>query len=215
MKSKSILVDALTLARFSNLKPTQVDNFKNNVGKGFLPDIWEQRAFGPEQVDGKMAWVEIQGLLRQAWQRRFPLEESVTLITLCAYRSQLARELDEAPDHIKQIPKKYPPEGSENVTKEDLLGLSEYPIEQPALDRISEVWPFQRAVMLLTIDPWRARFCPTCGDRVAAATQRSTRCDNPGCFEESRRATKREAWRRNGMRWRAKAKKTQKKGRGK
>ncbi len=216
MKSKSILVDALTLARFSNLKPAQVDDFRNSVGKDFLPDIWEKHAFGPGQLDGKMAWEEIQGLLRQAWKRRFPLEESVTLITLVAYRSQLEREWEEdVPDYIKRIPKKYPPEGSENVTKEDILGLSAFPIEQPELDRISKVWPFQRAVMLLTIDPWRARFCPTCGDRVAAVTARSTRCDNPGCFEESRRATKREAWRRKGKQWRSRAKKIQKKGRGK
>lgn len=215
MKSKSILVDALTLARFSNLKPAQVDDFRNNVGKDFLPDIWEKRAFGPEQLDGMMAWEEIQGLLRQGWKRRFPLEESVTLITLVAYHSQLEREWDEAPDYIKQIPEKHRPEGSENVTKEDLLGVSAFPIEQPELDRISKVWPFQRAVMLLTIDPWRARFCPTCGERVAACTARSTRCDNASCFEESRRATKRKAWRRKGKQWRAKAKKTSKKGRGK
>jgi hypothetical protein len=208
----STLVDALTLARFSNLKPTQVDEFRNSIGKDFLPDIWEHHAFGPEQLDGMTAWAEIQGLLRQAWKRRFPLEESVTLITMCAYHSQLARLWDEAPGYVKQIPKKYPPEGAENVTKEDLLGLSAFPIEQPELDRISQVWPFQRAVMLLTVDPWRARFCPTCGDRVAAATARSTRCDNPGCFDESRRATKREAWRRKGKQWRTKAKKTQKKG---
>jgi hypothetical protein len=169
-----ILVEAFTLAQFANLKPEQVDAFRNCVCPDFLPNFWKTRTRG-----GSLAWQEAQRFLRDLWSARppFPHAEAVKLIIRIDHYRDLTYSVENKPP-------------------------------------VGEDWvcPAQRAIMFMAVNPWRARFCPTCGDRVAAATARSTRCDNPGCFEESRRATKREAWRRNGKQWRAKAKRTQKKG---
>ena len=126
--------------------------------------------------------------------------ESVTLITLCAYCSQLAREHDEAPDHIKQIPKEYHPKGGEFVTKEDVSGLSAFPIEQPELERISRVWPFQRGIIFLTANPQRARICEgyECRSRfVAPPNKNNMKYCSRSCFATSHRAQNREWWRQN------------------
>jgi len=172
-----ILVEAFTLAQFANLKPTEVERFRNSVGPNFLPDFWETRNWG-----GSLAWQDAQRFLRDLWSARppFPQAEAVKLII----------RIDRYRDLTYSVEKK-PPVGEDWVC------------------------PAQRAIMFMAVNPWRARFCPTCGERVVAATARSTRCDKQSCFEESRRATKREAWRRNGKQWRAKLKKTAKKARSK
>jgi hypothetical protein len=192
---------AKILARFSNLKEEEVEAFRR-AHTNFAPnDIWERRAFGRTSFDGMLAWQELRDILRQGWNKgQVLLEESVTLITLVAYHSQLEREWEEAPDYIKQIPEKYPPEGAENVTKEDLLGLSAYPIEQPKLERISKVWPFQRGIIFLTANPQRARICERyeCRARfVAPPNKNNTKYCSRSCFEISHRDQNRKWWKQN------------------
>jgi hypothetical protein len=192
---------AKILARFSNLKEEEVDAFRRACPDFAPNDIWDRRAFGHTSFDGMLAWQELRDILRQGWKRgQVLLEESVTLITLVAYCSQLEREWEEAPDYIKRIPKEYPPEGSENVRKEDLLGLSAYPIEQPELERISKVWPFQRGIIFLTANPQRARICEEyeCRARfVAPPNKNNMKYCSRSCFATSHRAQNREWWSQN------------------
>jgi hypothetical protein len=193
-------VDLLTLARFANLRDEGVDQFRHSTGKGFLPDFWSAQALG--HLDRRLAWKETQKILRDAWRQQFPPKDSLALILSVAFYSQWA-EIDAVmPPHIRELPNSN--EGGESVAS-DLVGLSTLPLERSEVERV-KVWPFQSAVMCMGTDRWRARFCPTCGDLVAAMTKRGNRCERADCYEEARKASKRESWRRNGKRWRVRAK---------
>jgi|ERR1700733_1860178 len=190
-------VDLLTLARFANLKDEGVDQFRHSTGKGFLPNFWSAQAFG--HLDQRLAWKETQKILQDAWHRQFPPKDSLALILSVAFYSQWAEVDAKMPPDIRKRPNSH--EGAEFVDERDLVGLSALPLERSEVERV-KVWPFQSAVMCMTTDPWRARFCPTCADFVAAMSKRGNRCERDGCYEEARRASKRESWRRNGKRWR-------------
>lgn len=79
------------------------------------------------------------------------------------------------------------------------------------------VRPFQRAVMLLGVESWRARFCPICGKRFVADKPARRFCSTE-CAGKARRGTRAESWKRHGKRWRAKyetKKAARRRGRGK
>src|ERR1700722_5962010 len=59
-KIKEILIDARTLADFSNLEPAQVDYFRNNH-PGFVPDAWWDYKNGVQ-------WRKTQSFLQVWWK---------------------------------------------------------------------------------------------------------------------------------------------------
>src|SRR5215470_5332722 len=59
-KLKEILMDARTLADFSNLEPAQVEYFRNNH-PGFIPDRWWDYKNGVQ-------WQKTQNFLRTWWK---------------------------------------------------------------------------------------------------------------------------------------------------
>jgi hypothetical protein len=63
------------------------------------------------------------------------------------------------------------------------------------------VWPYQRAVMLLGVEPWRARFCPRCGKRFVADKPARRFCSNR-CSSGARRLSKTAWWTNKGQKWR-------------
>jgi len=197
-------VNLLTLARFANLKDDGVDQFRYNTGEGFLPDFWSAQALG--HLDGRLAWKETQKVLRETWHQHFPPKESLALILSVAFYSQWAEVDAKMPSYIRKLPNSH--RGAEFVGERDLVGLSALPLERSEAERV-KVWPFQSAVMCMSTDRWRARFCPTCADFVAAMTKRGNRCERADCYEEARKASKRESWRRNSKRWRAGSKKSE------
>jgi hypothetical protein len=70
-----------------------------------------------------------------------------------------------------------------------------------------ESWPFQKAVMLLAVEPWRAGFCSQCGMRLVADKPGRKFCGDK-CSQSSRKGTKRAWWAKHGGNWRAKQKKS-------
>jgi hypothetical protein len=58
------------------------------------------------------------------------------------------------------------------------------------------VFDFQRAILLLSVERWRAKFCLQCGEPFAAEKP-ATRFCNPECFGLSRRVYKRQWFREN------------------
>jgi hypothetical protein len=72
--------------------------------------------------------------------------------------------------------------------------------EGNALD--TKVWPFQKAVMVLGIEPWRAKFC-TCGRRFVA-DKPSRRFCSDRCSSDARKASQRSWWNEHGDKWREK-----------
>ena len=61
--------------------------------------------------------------------------------------------------------------------------------------------PFQKAVMFLTVEPWRARVC-VCGKRFVA-DKPSRRFCSTKCSADARKVSRRVWWRENGEKWRA------------
>jgi len=170
-----ILIDAQTLATFSNLTPGEVEAFRNGVAPEFLPssdEFWGMRSTTPGATDAEFVWQSIQQGLQEAWAKRFPLDRSLQLITIINKYSELEKA-------FRQVP---------NMSNEEIAG-TRFPAQ--------EVWPFQRAVMFLAVNSWRARFCPRCGKRFVAAKPKSTYCSD-ACFKESRKGSKRAWWGEHG-----------------
>jgi hypothetical protein len=169
-----VLIDAQTLATFSNLSLGGAAEFRNSICPSFLPDdLWDLLSITPEAETAEPAWQSIQQLLQESWVKRFPLEWSIQLITTIDKHSKTSQALANV----------------ERMSNQDLLKLK-LPIQ--------EVWPFQRAVMFLTVNSWRARFCPACGKRFVAAKPKSTYCSD-ACFEETRKGAKRAWWNQHGQ----------------
>lgn len=176
LSSRDILIDAQMLATFSNLTPTQVDEFRNSVAPDFLPNsLWDLT-----RIDSTVesAWQVIQRKAQNAWTKHFLLDQSIELITDVDRYSQQHKHWD----RLNQM------------SNEEIANT-----KVPATD----VWPFQRAIMFLAVNSWRARFCPACGKRFVAAKPKSTYCSD-ACFNESRKGAKRAWWSEHGEQWRAK-----------
>lgn len=176
------------LATFSNLTAAQMDEFRNGIAPDFLPkDSWN-----PPSVDATTLepsgphWQWLQQGLQDAWARHFPLDLSIQLITAIAKHSKLEQALGQLLKKLNQ----------------------EVASVQP-IDLTPEVWPFQRAIMFLAVNSWRARYCPACGKRFVAAKPKSTYCSD-ACFSESRKESKRAWWSEHGEQWRTKSSKKRK-----
>jgi hypothetical protein len=69
-----------------------------------------------------------------------------------------------------------------------------------------EAWPYQRALMFLAVEPWRARFCGICGKRFVA-DKPATRFCSAKCAGGARKNSRNAWWHRDGERWRRKREK--------
>lgn len=70
--------------------------------------------------------------------------------------------------------------------------------------------PFQKSVMLLALESWRARFCSVCGHRFVA-DKPATRFCSLVCTGQARRASRNTWWKKNGKKWREKTRKQKRK----
>ncbi len=64
-----------------------------------------------------------------------------------------------------------------------------------------QVWPYQRALMFLGCEPWRARFCGQCGARFVADKPARRFCSRR-CSVEARRKSRATSWEKHGEEWR-------------
>lgn len=155
-----IFRDAEALAKFSNLSAGDVSYFVNNF-PDFIPVFW-WAAHDGAQVPTYL-WQMRQQLLRKAWQKGFPIDESIQLLV----------------------------GGGQDAVKEF----------NPASLAEIKVWPYQRAVMFLCVEPWRARLC-ICGKRFVA-DKPSRRFCSTKCSAEARKLSRRVWWNEKGKDWRA------------
>jgi hypothetical protein len=68
------------------------------------------------------------------------------------------------------------------------------------------VYNYQRAVMLLHVQPWRASFCPKCGSRFVRAKPGDRFCGKI-CAGSHRKQYQHELYLKDGKKWRLKANK--------
>jgi hypothetical protein len=197
--SDPIFREAQHLAEFSNLESGQIDEFRNAVSTDFFPPkMWEMpgqslhldtsvktgNVWTPEPL-----WKTYQDVLRETWQNHFPSETGIWLI---AHLAKLSRQ----EQRMREV--------EQELNSTGVLTMPQEPLPEP------ESWPFQRAVMYLCTNPWRARFCMACGKRFVAARPKSTYCSD-SCFNASRKGTKRAWWKQHGEQWREEKQKTAKK----
>jgi hypothetical protein len=176
MNHKQILSEGSTLAEFSNLGTGGVNRFRQKH-PDFLPERWWEYRNGEQ-------WQMTQGFLREAWQKKFDVEFFWRVLLLLSV---------------------FDPED----TLDGAFGFPVAPGKEQAFATLSEIpagtTPFQRAVLHLFENPWRARFCPVCGNRFVAAEAKTKFCSQK-CSEESTRKRHNEWARKNLKAWRKKQK---------
>jgi hypothetical protein len=111
-------------------------------------------------------WRILQGLVINAWTS-FTLDECVGLITAAVSYSNLENLMQKA--------------------RASYDGIDTGPLPTPG------TWPFQRAVMFLGMNPWRASICSRCGNRYVKDKSTRRFCSDK-CFQESRLLSKRSWW---------------------
>jgi len=183
-KLKEVLWDAERLAVFSNANAAvDAEYFRRNYGDFFPRNFWnwKVRVGGPGEFTVSAGPIPSEVILFwQAFQRALRDAWQIDFpLEECVRLISCAA----VPDRLS---------GATDV-EADLLS---YP-----------VWPYQRAVMLLGVEPWRARFCAQCGKRFVADKPARRFCSN-GCAAKTRKHSKRDWWAAKGKEWRAKGKRS-------
>ena len=168
-KITEVLRNAQTLAEFSNLDRGRVDYFRNNF-PDFVPQAWwDYHATNAQQKQ----WLFTQALLRDAWKNRF----KGGAYFLVALLTSVFKPSDLIESHF------------------------DFQFDRPAFARVSEMsWgysPFQRAVLYLFENSWRARFCAECDKRFVAAEPRNKFCSDT-CSQAHQNRRKRANWHKHG-----------------
>lgn len=172
---KSMRVDAEMLARFANLTDSEVERFRNSEAEGFVPEgFWLGT---PTPI-----WKIEQARLRDAWRAGFTTRACVSLVSMVAKLSAQDQFFEniqrlEEPEAVKAI--------QENMEK--------HGTPYPPLD----VYPYQEVIMMLFVDPWRARICEICGNHFIKEVQRDRYCSN-ACSKEAIRRRHNRWWREQG-----------------
>jgi hypothetical protein len=76
--TKSELIDAQMLARFADLKPEEVDEFRHSVAPNFVPEQWWD--FDGRRIEGWKIWQEMQELVRDTWDAGFPTNYTLSVL---------------------------------------------------------------------------------------------------------------------------------------
>jgi hypothetical protein len=186
MVDRSLLVDAKMLAAFANLEPADVDNFRNAVAPDFVPDgFWAGMALSivPGATSSRIWQVE-QKRLREAWRSQFSPERCLDLIVSAA-------KLSESEQRRQQI--------AERMLKMDNDAALEFAAEQDVPK--PKIYPYQHAVMLLALQPWRARICGKCAKHFMKDKPRDRYCSK-ACSKQAVLDSKSNSWSKHGKDWR-------------
>jgi hypothetical protein len=76
--TKDELIDAEMLARFAELKPEEVEDFRHAVAPGFVPEPWWD--FDGQRIQDWKMWQEMQDLVRQTWDSGFPVNYTLSVL---------------------------------------------------------------------------------------------------------------------------------------
>jgi hypothetical protein len=180
---KNQLVDARMLAEFANLEESQLDHFRNAVSRGFVPDsFWNGLVFSGSADTPHQVWKAEQQRLREAWRVNFEPDICVELIANTAKYSEQGQRLRQLNQMLEM--------GNAEVLE---LMKQEFPP--------TKAYPYQHAVMLLALQPWRARVCTMCRRYFIREEPRDRYCSR-ACSKQAMLRTKRDSWGRHGSKWR-------------
>lgn len=179
MNKQFVLDDARTLALFSNLTDESSECFRQNY-PDFVPGRWwravhyELPGFqGDYEITNSTPSVGNENTLWRLWQKL--LQESWTKLTadrIIALLTMWSSREESVESADSEVP-----------------GVS-----------IPTAHPYQRAIMFLAMEPWRAIFCEKCGQRFVKENPRQRFCSE-ACFHVARKAYKRGLWADNSPKW--------------
>jgi hypothetical protein len=178
MNLKHKIRHAQALAEFANLTPEKVGRFRR-IESDFVPQDWWDYRPTNEKGEPQAPWAEDgitqqwqlnQSWLRKAWKKHFDIDQ-FELIRL------LTSVFD--PQEIQIIPWHPRPAFA------DVYGMPD------------TMYPYQRAVVFLTEQRWRARLCEVCKAPFVAGHSRQKYCgqergkERETCFDLVRKEQKR------------------------
>ena len=147
--TQAILDAADSLADFANLKPDDLADFRQRY-PNFAPDSWPGGWWNSrvvaEQGGLEFRWQEMQRQLHKLWLQRFSPDLCVELMIVGTEWARMSA--------------KYNAQQQAGEEQELRAGSG--------FDASPKVWDFQRAIMFLYVQPWRARICEMCGKMYVA-----------------------------------------------
>ena len=171
---KRVLWDAERLAKFSNARDlAEVNRFRTR-NEDFLPPYFWELVYIPRTPDESL-----------------PLDSAPTDEPGSWFWQQF--------QHFLRAAWLMPPFSLDACVQLISCGVDSH--EDAAPDKRLVVWPYQRAVMFLGTESWRARFCQ-CGQRFAADKPARRFCSNT-CSAKARKASRAVSWGKHGDKWRA------------
>jgi hypothetical protein len=197
---KSLLIDAKMLAAFANLEPPDADNFRNAVAPDFVPaGFWAGMALPMQSgAASSKIWQAEQKRLREAWRSQFSPERCLDIIVSAAKHSESEQRMAQITERLLKM---------DNDAALEFIAKQELP--KP------KIYPYQHAVMLLALQPWRARICGKCGQYFMKDKPRDRYCSK-ACSKQAVLDSKTNSWSKHGKNWRpSKASKKSRKTRGK
>jgi hypothetical protein len=205
-EQQRLLKAAKALADFANLEPDGVQSFRADH-QDFVPTLWWIES-NWNRGPGNCPWVRERDLLRKAWVAGFPADITLKLATASLFEvahllvsaglpaniphplftaHMLTGALDsvEGRASIGQAPNPriLAPDGTD-ITKE----------VKSRVESDQKIWSYQRAVLFLHVNSWRAKTCEWCGRRFIGEHSQARFCGSGttfnACFWAWRKAYK-------------------------
>lgn len=188
------------LATFANLAPDDAAAFRKRHPH-FAPDAWWDWRFLNAANETVFVWTEEQKKVRAAWQTGFSPDDCIELIAAGAKRADWEDDIKahQVAGEAGLLVEGAEAEGAEFFRKHEY--------------RKRRIFDYQRAVMFLHIQAWRASRCEREECRkYCVKDAKGRRYCSQTCFDINRVADKLKCWRDRGSKQRA-AKNKAKKGR--
>jgi hypothetical protein len=183
------------LAKFANLKPEDAEGFRRRY-PNFAPDAWPGGWWNSQVVTEsgsdsvlEYKWQEMQRHLHKLWVQRFSPDLCIELMTVGTEWARMSAK------HNAQ----------QQAGEEHELRAGS------GFDASPKVWDYQRAIMFLYVQPWRASRCEReeCRRYFVKEIPARRFCSDT-CFHLCRDSGKLKWWHKAGKKQRAQKNKTKK-----
>jgi hypothetical protein len=166
MQSKATFEAAETLAEFARLTPEGVEVFRE-YHEDFVPAVWWEYKVS----SGTLLWKINQEFLQEAWEKHFEIGQFELMRLLTSVFD---------PTSITDV----------------MLRTKSRPAFATVTEMPEEFYPYQKAVLFLMNQKWRARFCNVCRLPFVRGHNQQKSCSEP-CLSQNRKKQKRDDHKRH------------------